>query len=197
MFAGLLVPILLVEVPPLTDYPNHLARSYVLAYGQERAILNQMVVADWKIVPNLATDLILPPLLRFLPVLFAGRMVLALCLIIPTSGVIALSYAYFRRRSLFQMGAGLVAFNALFLLGLINFQISVGVALWGAAGRIFLSKRLPALTCATGIPIAIVVFFLHVFGLWPAPGSADTELGVLLEPEVDHGEAEVYAGVQA
>jgi hypothetical protein len=31
--------------------------------------------------------------------------------------------------------------------------------------------------------------------LWPAPGSEDTELGVLLEPEVDHGEAEVYAGV--
>jgi hypothetical protein len=30
---------------------------------------------------------------------------------------------------------------------------------------------------------------------WPAPGSEDTELGVLLEPEVAHGEAEVYAGV--
>ena len=33
--------------------------------------------------------------------------------------------------------------------------------------------------------------------LWPAPGFEDTELGVLLEPEVAHGEAEVYAGVQA
>ena len=32
---------------------------------------------------------------------------------------------------------------------------------------------------------------------WPAPGSEDTELGVLVEPEVDHGEAEVYARVQA
>jgi len=32
---------------------------------------------------------------------------------------------------------------------------------------------------------------------WPAPGFEDTELGVLLEPEVAHGEAEVYAGVQA
>ena len=32
---------------------------------------------------------------------------------------------------------------------------------------------------------------------WPAPGSEDTELGVLMEPEVGHGEAEVYAGVQA
>jgi hypothetical protein len=33
--------------------------------------------------------------------------------------------------------------------------------------------------------------------LWPAPGSEDTELGVLMEPEVGHGETEVYSGVQA
>jgi hypothetical protein len=33
--------------------------------------------------------------------------------------------------------------------------------------------------------------------VWPAPGFTDTELGVLMEPEVDHGEAEVYARVQA
>jgi hypothetical protein len=32
---------------------------------------------------------------------------------------------------------------------------------------------------------------------WPAPGSEDTELGVLMELEVRHGEAPVYAGVQA
>ena len=34
-------------------------------------------------------------------------------------------------------------------------------------------------------------------GKWPAPGSEDTELGVLMEPEVGHGETEVYARVQA
>jgi hypothetical protein len=28
---------------------------------------------------------------------------------------------------------------------------------------------------------------------WPAPGSEDTELGVLMELEVRHGEAEVHA----
>jgi hypothetical protein len=32
---------------------------------------------------------------------------------------------------------------------------------------------------------------------WPAAGSTDTELGVLMELEVDHGKATVYAGVQA
>ncbi len=34
-------------------------------------------------------------------------------------------------------------------------------------------------------------------GNWPAPGSEDTELGVLMEREVGHGEAEVYTRVQA
>ena len=32
---------------------------------------------------------------------------------------------------------------------------------------------------------------------WPAPGSKDTELGVLMELEVGHGETEIHAGVQA
>jgi hypothetical protein len=33
--------------------------------------------------------------------------------------------------------------------------------------------------------------------VWPAPGSEDIELGVLMEPEVRHGETEVYTRVQA
>ena len=33
--------------------------------------------------------------------------------------------------------------------------------------------------------------------LWPAPGSEDTKFGVTMGPEVGHGEAEVYARVQA
>src|SRR5262245_48334061 len=36
-----------------------------------------------------------------------------------------------------------------------------------------------------------------MFSTWPAPGSEDTELGVLMEPEVGHGETEVYSRVQA
>ncbi len=42
--------------------------------------------------------------------------------------------------------------------------------------------------------------YVHSAGIaiyWPAPGSEDTELGVLMELEVGHGEAEVYARVQA
>ena len=37
----------------------------------------------------------------------------------------------------------------------------------------------------------------HQVKAWPAPGSEDTEFGVLMGPEVRHGASEVYAGVQA
>ena len=38
---------------------------------------------------------------------------------------------------------------------------------------------------------------LIIDDLWRAPGSEDTKLGVLMGPEVSHGEETVYARVQA
>ena len=45
--------------------------------------------------------------------------------------------------------------------------------------------------------VVLKCFVSHSFRIGPAPGSEDTELGVLMELEVRHGEASVYAGVQA
>ncbi len=45
------------------------------------------------------------------------------------------------------------------------------------------------------------IIFRDQFGVnrreWPAPGSEDTELGVFMGPEVDHGETKVHTRVQA
>jgi hypothetical protein len=43
----------------------------------------------------------------------------------------------------------------------------------------------------------VELVWLAVPSYWPVPGSEDTEFGVLMEPEVRHGETEVYARVQA
>ena len=59
-----------------------------------------------------------------------------------------------------------------------------------------------------GIPCRLFVFrdppevpewaqYLAAITVWPAPGSENTELGVFMGPEVDHGETKVYTGVQA
>src|ERR1700730_8469884 len=164
MFAALSVPVLAAPVPPLTDYPNHLARCYVLAFGGSDPVLRQMFSAHWQIIPNIAVDLILPAMMRAFPPFTAGRIVLALCLLVPTGGAIALSYAYFRRRSFWQIAAGFAAFNALFLMGFMNFELATGIALWGAAAWIAYRQRFPVVTCACAMVIAPVAFFSHLFG---------------------------------
>jgi len=53
---------------------------------------------------------------------------------------------------------------------------------------------------ANGVKVRRVMQITSDFAkipFWPAPGSEDTELGVLMEPEVGHGETEVYPRVQA
>jgi hypothetical protein len=52
-------------------------------------------------------------------------------------------------------------------------------------------------TCSIGKPCRIVGYVNGLSHDWPAAGSADTELSVMMEPEVCHGEAEVYTRVQA
>jgi len=56
----------------------------------------------------------------------------------------------------------------------------------------FLMKRLPKV--ASEMALHVLAYNLT---RWPAPGSEDTELRCSTEQEADHGEAEIYAGVQA
>ena len=164
MLATLLVPIIAVEVPPLTDYPNHLARCYLLAFGQSDPVLSQMFYAHWQIIPNIAVDLLLPALMHELSPLVAGRVILALCLLLPTSGAVALSYSYFQWRSYWQIAAGFAAFNALFLMGFMNFELAIGIAMWGAAAWIRYRERSPIVTASFGAAVATLAFFFHMLG---------------------------------
>src|SRR5665213_2136688 len=84
--AILIAPLLIVDVPPLLDYPNHLARVFVLARLPHDPILARFYAAHWSIIPDLALDLIGPPLIHLLPVHVAGRLLIAVALLLPVLG---------------------------------------------------------------------------------------------------------------
>jgi hypothetical protein len=163
MLLGLIVPLLLVEVPPLADYPNHLARALFLAFGATDPIMSKMFAANWQIAPNLALDIILPPLLRIMPPLIAGKVLLGFAAVLPATGTMAFNRACFERRSYWPLAAGLVVYNVPFLLGFINFQIGVGVAFWGAAAWVWMARRQPVLGVAVGVAFGLAAFFSHLF----------------------------------
>jgi hypothetical protein len=156
----LAAPFLFVDVPPVLDYPNHLARLVVLAFPDDPAI-RQMYAAHWAVLPNLALDIIGPPLLAILPVHVAGRVLLALAAALPVVGVVAYHRAVTGQRSLWPLASAVVAFNGVFFLGFINFLYGIGLALIAAACWIGLIERRPLAALSAGLVAGVVLFFCH------------------------------------
>ena len=163
--AALLAPLLIADVPPLLDYPSHLARFVMLAAGPDDPTLGPIFTPHWAIVPNLATDVIAPPLLRLLPVHIAGRCLLGGILLLNLAGVLALHRALFGRRSFWPLASGLVAYNSGFLLGFLNWQIGSGLAMLFAAAWLTWRERRPVATIAAAAAASVVLFFCHLMGL--------------------------------
>ena len=165
ILAVLLVPLCVVSVPPLQDYPNHLARAYVLAFGANDPFLTRMYAPNWHMIPNLAVDVVLPPLLHVLPLPVASRVMLGIVLLLPLAGVLALHRSLHRRRSFWPLACCLVAYNAIFMLGFVNFIIGLGAALLVAALWVSLRRTRPVLATAALAVGATLVFFCHVVAL--------------------------------
>ena len=124
-----------------------------------------MYTARWTIIPNLGTDLVLPPLLQLLPVHLAGRIVVGITILLPVVGTIAYSRAVFGSYSPWPLASGLVAYNATLLLGFMNFVAAIGIALLLAAAWIAWRERHRcgvAVACRLG---TVALFFCHLMGL--------------------------------
>ena len=52
-----LVPFVVVDVPAVLDYPNHLARIFVLAHPDDPD-LSRFYAPHWRILPNLWFDVL-------------------------------------------------------------------------------------------------------------------------------------------
>jgi hypothetical protein len=163
--AALLAPLLIVDVPPVLDYPNHLARLVLLAAGPDDPVLGRIFTPHWSIIPNLAVDVVGPPLLYLLPVHVAGRCILGGILLLNLAGVLALHRALFRRRSLWPLASGLVAYNSGFLLGFLNWEVGSGLAMLFAAAWLTWRERRPVVTVAAAAAAAVLLFFCHLMGL--------------------------------
>lgn len=161
----LTLPLLVVDVPPVLDYPNHLARIFVLAHPND-PVLSQIYQPHWRIVPNLGIDVLGTGLLKLTDVHTGGRILLGLSLLAPVIGVTLYHRAVFGGASLWPLASGLVAGSAVFLLGFMNFLLALGLAFAGAAGWIALRRRVALCWAAiVGAGIAAVTFFCHIFGI--------------------------------
>lgn len=163
--AMLLVPLFLVDIPPLLDYPNHLARAFVLSSGAKDPVVSHMYAPHWALLPNLAFDVVMQGLIRLFPLYVAGRIALGLMVVLQLSAVTLYSRALFKERSYWPLVAAFVLYGGVVLLGIVGFMMSVGAALLTAAWWIHAREKWPRWAVLGGAFGAVVVYFCHIFCL--------------------------------
>src|SRR5271170_5096542 len=74
----LISPLWLADSPAMPDYPAHLASFYLLAGGAKDPLLAQFYTVHWVFVPNLAAEILVPPLAHLMPLATATKIFLTL-----------------------------------------------------------------------------------------------------------------------
>ena len=164
LFAASVAPVFYVEIPAMIDYVNHLARMHLLV-DAAAGHANPAYEIDWRFYPNLAVDIVVPVLARFVSVETAARLFLLASQALVVSGAIALEMEVRGRHQVSGFGALIALYSLPFLWGLTNFEFGCGVALWAIVSWIHYRQgpwliRIALHTCFT-----IVLFVAHLFAL--------------------------------
>jgi hypothetical protein len=165
LFALASLPVLLNANLPLFDYPNHLARMYLLNAVPPSPLLQRFYAIDWKPLPNLAMDLTVPWLARVLPLELAGKFFILATLFLLTAGPALVHRVLSRTWSNLPLLAFLLLYGRILLAGYVNFLFGLGLAF--VLFAIWLRLRSCAATLR--LPIATVfvtmLYFAHLEAL--------------------------------
>lgn len=168
-FAGLLLlqclPFLLTTTPALLDYPNHLARVYILGHWATDPLLHAYYQPNWAALPNLAFDGLALALNTVLPIYLAGSAGLLIAVLLLATGVVAISAVLYGRPRPFCLVGFLFVFSQPFQWGFINLTLGFGfgLVLWGVAAWLRLGSWTWQRTLAWSVPFALLLFFAHLF----------------------------------
>ena len=158
---SLLLPSLVVGIPPAADYANHLARMWLIAGGAEEGPLAAFYAVEWsRTWTNVAVDLAAATVGRLVGVERLGPVLLALSFVLPPLGAVLLNRRLFQGWHWWQVLFAGFGWCATALLGFMNFQMGLGVALIGAAldGALERRGRWTAISGRAAIGAVLVVF---------------------------------------
>lgn len=166
LIAVVLAPMALAQYPPLVDYPNHLARIYILSALGDDPILSQIYAANWSIIPNLAMDLLLVPLAKLVPIHLLGRLFVILTMAMFIGGTYTLHRVIHGRTGLWPAVSLLFVYNKVLAWGFLNFLFGAGLTLFALAGWIWARERWrwgPRIAVFSAVATAL--FFAHMLAL--------------------------------
>jgi len=180
--ASLLIPHLIAQVPPVVDFPNHLARLWLVAGGIRLPPLDRYYMIDWsRTSTNVGSDLAATLIGPVVGGETFARGLLAVSLILPCVAGVALHRKQFLGLHWWQLTFAFAAWGRPGLMGLMNFQTSVGLAVLAAAVDPHLRRLGPVGAFAARAMVGATIFLWHPFG---APFYAGLLAALAMGPDV-------------
>lgn len=141
---------------------------YALVNLASDPFLSRYYSIHWQIIPNLAMDIIVPPLIHYFNLFLASKIFTFMFMGLMLTGPLAIQKSLFGRLSVWPLVSFVFIFNWIFMYGFTNFLFGVGVALWAIAAWIALRERHPALRFFVSLLFSLVLFIshLHALGLY-------------------------------
>lgn len=174
LFCAALAPVWLTPIPAMVDYPNHLARMYILsAAGTPDA--NPYYQTAWALYPNLAMDLLVPQFARFMGVETATRLFLLISQLLIVGGALTLETVIKGRVQIAGFAALMFLYCLPFTWGFVNFEFGLGVALFGIAAMLWVQEGPWPLRLAVNALFVVALFTAHFFAL----GIYGATLGII------------------
>jgi hypothetical protein len=162
--------ILASPMPPLHDYPGHLARIHIMAGLDQSPFLSEYYDYEWRLRHNLGADLIIFALAQWMPTELAGRLVVAAIPALTFAGLaMARRKIHGRVDSLILLAVPFV-FGVWFGWGFLNFCLSIALALIAFALWVDLRKASVAPRFAGLAAMGFIVWVSHVAG-WAVFGA--------------------------
>jgi hypothetical protein len=158
-----IMPLALVNMPGLGDYPNHLARVKLLADLGTSPVLQRYFEPGWLFAPYLGMDVAISSLSWLIGIYAAGRCFAALCLLMPVFAAMTLRAAFFGRVGLAPAAAFLVSYSYVFSRGFLDFLFSADLAIMAFAGWVICASR-PHWWHPPAFSIAVALLYVsHAF----------------------------------
>jgi hypothetical protein len=161
----LIVPLWCVHSPGMPDYPAHIAGFTMIADGAKAPPWALFYAIHWALVPNLASELIVPLLAKLLAVETATKIFLSAAIMMWVLGPAVIQRALFGRIGVAPLAGAFFAYNANFTWGFFNFYFATGLcfllfAAWIASTK----KRGPG--ALAGFTLAICALYAcHLLGV--------------------------------
>ena len=158
----LLIPLTVIDIPMIADYPNHVARMHILGNISSETLLSEHYAVDFDFIPNLAMDLVVPSLSALVSLDVAGRLFLALTVLSTLASVAFLHKTLFNRWSFTPLMALLVIYHGSLMAGMVNFSLGIGLVPAALASWIILQHASAFRRILVGSAVAAGLFFCHL-----------------------------------